>query len=67
MFEIRRAGDVYRIYDRINSMYVCHTKDKDKANLYAMDKLKYRSFEGNIPRFLVQDLEFGINLDRKKC
>jgi len=70
MYEVRKAGNVYRVYDKANEMYVCHTRDEDKANLYASDKLRYSSFEGSIPSFFVQDLEFGIDLDKKivkKC
>lgn len=67
MFEVRKAGNVYRVYDKANEMYVCHTRNEDKANLYAMDKLRYSSFEGCIPNFLVKDLEFGIDLDKKNC
>ena len=65
MYEIRKAGRKYRVYDRMNEQYVAHTSDQDKAN-DLMNNLVCSGFEGNIPRFFfASNQKYGMNLDRK--
>ena len=63
MYEIRKAGKVFRIYDREHKQYVANTKNRDLANMF-VSKLPFRGFEGEIPAFFLKDTKYGINLDR---
>ena len=65
MFEIRKAGKTFRIYDRERERYVAHTRDENLANSTITDKLKNAGFEGLIPDFMLRDLKYGLNLDKK--
>jgi len=65
MFEIRKAGKTFRIYDRERERYVAHTRDESLANNMITDKLKNCGFEGLIPDFMLRDLKYGLNLDKK--
>jgi hypothetical protein len=65
MFEIRKAGKTFRIYDRERERYVAHTRNENLANSMVTDKLKNAGFEGSIPDFMLRDLKYGLNLDNK--
>jgi len=65
MFEIRKSGKTFRIYDRERERYVAHTRDENLANSMVTDKLKNAGFEGSIPDFMLRDLKYGLNLDKK--
>ena len=66
MYEIRKAGKKYRVYDRSNKRYVANTGNEDKAHSL-VSSLISGGFEGDIPSFFFIDTEkFGINLDRNK-
>jgi hypothetical protein len=62
MYEIRKAGRIYRIYDKINKKYIAHTIDEDKANT-TVSHLHIKGWEGNIPAFMLAGLKYGINMD----
>lgn len=63
MYEIRKAGNTYRIYDKENKAYVGYTREKDTAETMVYDYLKNRGFEGEIPAFILRGMKYGINLD----
>jgi hypothetical protein len=63
MYEVRRAGDVYRIYDKFNELYVGYTEDHAKANRLAGKTLRKMGFEGQIPAFFIKDRQYGFNFD----
>jgi hypothetical protein len=66
MYEIRKAGKKYRVYDRSNERYVAHTSNEDKAHTL-VNNLMCCGFEGDIPSFFFSEREkFGLNLDRNK-
>ena len=65
MFEIRKAGKTFRIYDRERERYVAHTRNENLANSMVTDKLKNAGLEGSIPDFMLRDLKYGLNLDKK--
>jgi pantothenate kinase len=65
MYEIRKAGKKYRVYDRISERYVANTRHEEKAHTL-VNNLTCKGFEGNIPAFFfVQKEKYGMNLDRK--
>ena len=63
MYEVRRAGDLYRIYDKFNELYVGYTENYVKANRLAGKTLNKSGFEGHIPAFFLSDKEYGFNFD----
>jgi len=62
MYEIRKAGNTYRIYDRENEKYVAHTQDKNLAEKYVTDILRNKGFEGDIPNFFMSGKKYGVKL-----
>jgi len=66
MYEIRKAGRMYRIYDRVNKQYVAHTNSKQTADKLATDTLHHCGFQGSIPNFFLKDLTYGVKM-QKKC
>ncbi len=65
MYEIRKAGKTYRIYDKENKKYIAYTKDKNKADT-TISSLTTKGWEGNIPAFILSGLKYGINMDFKE-
>ena len=66
MFEVRKSGKTYRVYDKTRKKYICNTKDKDRADNYAQNVLYNSGFEGNIPDFMLYGLKYGVPLDKGK-
>ena len=66
MYEIRKAGRMYRIYDRVNKQYVAHTNSKQTADELVTDTLHHCGFQGSIPNFFLRDLTYGVKI-QKKC
>ena len=66
MFEVRKSGNSFRVYDKIAKKYICNTTDEEKANDMAHNLLYTNGFEGEIPKFMTAGLKFGIPLDQKK-
>ena len=62
MYEIRKAGKINRIYDKINKKYIAYTKDEDKANT-TISHLYVKGWEGKIPAFMLAGLNHGLNMD----
>jgi hypothetical protein len=65
MYEIRKVGKTFRIYDCEGDNCVAHTRNEALANRMVTDTLKNCGFEGKIPQFMISDVKNGINLDRK--
>ena len=49
MFEVRKSGNSFRVYDKIAKKYICNTTDEEKANDMAHNLLYTNGFEGEIP------------------
>ena len=62
MYEIRKAGKKYRVYDRVNERYLANTTDEEKAHTLGTN-LTCRGFEGEIPNFFYSQEKYGMNLD----
>lgn len=63
MYEVRKAGRMFRVYDKTNEKYVGYTKSEKTANR-KMNTLNARGFEGEIPKFFLNDgSEHGIDFD----
>ena len=67
MYEVRKAGKKYRVYDRINKKYIANTKDEEKARTLVVNLLCC-GFEGDMPNFLINekyclDLDKGVTYD----
>jgi|DEB0MinimDraft_4_1074332.scaffolds.fasta_scaffold23469_1 hypothetical protein len=62
MYEIRKAGKQFRIYDRNTKRYVGYTRNSLRAEeiLY---NLQNAGFEGEIPSFMLDREGYGINFD----
>ena len=65
MYEIRKAGKKYRVYDRVNERYVANTTDEEKAHTLVTN-LTCRGFEGDIPNFFYPKEKYGMNLDGER-
>jgi hypothetical protein len=63
MYEVRKSGNEFRIYDCDNEQYIGYTMDQNKANRMVAGTLRKMGFCGHIPSFFVNDTEFGLNLD----
>ena len=62
MYEIRKAGKKYRVYDRVNEKYIANTTNEEKAHTLVTN-LTCRGFEGDIPNFLINE-KYGLDLDK---
>jgi len=62
MYEIRKAGKQFRIYDRNIERYVGYTKHSLQAEKILYN-LQNAGFEGEIPRFMLDRKGYGINFD----
>lgn len=66
MYEIRRHGDAYKIYEKNTKQYIVKTKFKGKASLILNNLKKGGGFEGSTPRFMLQEGEVDIDKKIKK-
>ena len=67
MYEIRKASNTYRVYDKENQKYVGYTKDKLLAEEMVSVGLTHGAFEGHIPSYFYAGYpKYGTNFD-KKC
>ena len=66
MYEIRKAGAQYRIYDKDHKRYVGHTNSKNRAEELVSNTLINFGFQGAIPSYFYSDVDkYGLNFDRK--
>lgn len=65
MYEIRKSGKTFRVYDKERKRYVCNTKSEDTARLYVTNYLLNRGFEGEIPDFFLRDSKFGVAIESR--
>ena len=65
MFEVRKSGKTYRVYDHARKRYICNTKNEERANNLAQDLLHSCGFEGEIPDFFLTGFKYGIPLSEK--
>jgi hypothetical protein len=65
MYEIRKVGKTFRIYDSGRNHYVAHTRDESLANRMVTYTLKNCGFQGEVPAFMLYETKYGINLDEK--
>ena len=66
MYEIRRHGDAYKIYEKNTKQYIVKTKFKKKASDILSNLKKGGGFEGTTPRFMIQAGELDIDKKIKK-
>lgn len=62
MYEIRKAGKIFRIYDRNVERYVGYTKNSLRAE-EVLQNLQFAGFEGEIPSFMFDREGYGIDFD----
>ena len=66
MYEIRKASNTYRVYDKENKKYVGYTKDKELAEEMVSMVLAHGAFEGQIPAYFYAGYpKYGRDLDKK--
>ena len=64
-YEIRRHGNMHRIYERATEQYVaCSTKPKRIKNMTSQLE-GGAGFAGNTPKYLLTGLRYGIPLDHR--
>ena len=66
MYEIRRHGDAYKIYEKNTKQYIVKTKFKKKASDILSNLKNGGGFEGTTPRFMIQAGELDIDKKIKK-
>ena len=66
MYEIRRHGDAYKIYEKSTKQYIVKTKFKKKASDILNNLKKGGGFEGATPHFMIQAVELDIDKKIKK-
>ena len=66
MYEIRKASNTYRVYDKLNKKYVGYTKNKIVAEEMVSHGLIRGAFEGQIPQHFFSGYpKYGTNFDKK--
>ena len=66
MYEMRRHGNAYKIYEKKTQQYISKSKTKTKAASLLKSVREGSGFEGSTPRFLFSQGEIDMDVEIKK-